>query len=76
MAFKDDKLKPKATLVRALADTCIFDKVRATCGHISRRNRQCFVCNDKIMKGDPYISHQFKYDIGITTIGFHVKCFN
>jgi len=48
--------------------------VRSTKERTNSRLRQCYYCTENIGKGDKYISHQFRYDKTIFTVGLHIDC--
>lgn len=74
MSFSNIKLKPHYS-VKLRMPLILFENVRSTYELKSRRKRQCFLCDTKIMKGENYINHQFRYDYTIKTISFHLPCF-
>lgn len=75
MAYSNDKLIPGGGLFLYVAPI-IFDNIRSTSEHTSKRKRQCYRCMGNIKRGERYISHQFRYDRKIITISFHKNCFN
>lgn len=75
MAWSKEILKPSNDLYTLLAPV-VFDNVRSTEQRTTTRTRQCYKCMQKINTGEKYINHQYRYDRSITTISFHLDCFN
>lgn len=74
MSFSNTKLQPDNYL-KGVLPSILFKNVRSTYESKSNRKRQCFFCQNKIMKDENYINHQFRYDYTIKTISFHLHCF-
>ena len=75
MAFTNEILKPSNDLYILLAPI-VFDNVRSSVERTSNRKRQCYGTGKKIVKGDKYINHQFRYDGRIVTVSFTLDFFN
>jgi hypothetical protein len=70
--FKNDNIQP----TQAVAQLPILNlNVRSTNEQTSRRDRQCFKCTTKILKGSKYIASSIRYDKTILTLSYHKECF-
>lgn len=74
MAFSKEKLQPSEKTIKN-SSPIIFNDVRSSSLHKTRRNRECFGCTKQIEKDELYINHQFRYDKKILTTSFHLDCF-
>lgn len=70
MSFNQNKIEPLR--IQPLA---VVNNIRSTNIQTTSRDRQCFFCLGKILKGEQYINHQFRHDKSILTISFHKDCF-
>ena len=52
----------------------ITDNVRSVKLQVSRRNRQCAGCAEKVLSGYPYVCYQFRYDKTIIVLSYHFSC--
>ena len=42
----------------------------------ARRNRECWRCGEKILKGSNYVNVEERYDKTIITFSYHESCYN
>lgn len=41
----------------------------------ANRNRECWICNEKILKGTTYVNREIRYDKTIITFSYHETCY-
>ena len=51
-----------------------FKSVKETKQPVSKRNRECCVCNKVIPKGDTYQFTSFRYDKTLVSLYTHLYC--
>ena len=48
--------------------------IRKITTQVSRRNRECWECREKIFKGEIYLLKAIRYDTTIMNMYYHLQC--